>query len=75
MSELFSFPKVSFVGNKSLNAGNGYHYYNADEVDAGKKMSEWLKFSVAYWHTMDQRLTDPFGEGNSNAPMGYCRKP
>ncbi|MFR8086621.1 MAG: xylose isomerase, partial [Leuconostoc gelidum] len=68
MSELFSFPKVAFVGNQSLQAGDGYHYYNADEVVAGKKMSEWLKFSVAYWHTMDQRLTDPFGEGTATRP-------
>lgn len=75
MSELFSFPKVSFVGNKSLNAGNGYHYYNADEVVAGKKMSEWLKFSVAYWHTMDQRLTDPFGEGTATRPWDIAGNP
>ncbi len=40
MSELFSFPKVTYVGNQSLTAGDGYHYYNADEVVAGKKMSE-----------------------------------
>lgn len=68
MAELFSFPKVEFVGNKSLQAGDGFHYYNADEVVAGKKMSEWLKFSVAYWHTMDQRLVDPFGEGTATRP-------
>lgn len=68
MSELFSFPKVTYVGNQSLTAGDGYHYYNADEIVAGKKMSEWLKFSVAYWHTMDQRLTDPFGEGTAVRP-------
>ena len=42
MSELFSFPKVTYVGNQSLTAGDGYHYYNDDER---------LKFSVAYWHT------------------------
>ncbi|MHC3413334.1 xylose isomerase, partial [Pediococcus pentosaceus] len=61
MSEYYDFNKMEYIGNqKGLKAGDGFHYYNPGELIQGKKMSEWLKFSVAYWHTMDQRLVDPF---------------
>ena len=51
MAELFDFPQVTFVGTQSLQAGDGFHYYNPDEIVKGKKMSDWLKFSaVSYTH-------------------------
>jgi xylose isomerase len=28
-----------------------FKYYNADEVILGRKMRDWLRFSVVYWHT------------------------
>ena len=65
-----------YVGNeKGLKAGNGFHYYNPNQVVNGKKMSEWLKFSVAYWHTMDQRLVDPFGDGTAQRPWDKFEDP
>lgn len=75
MAELFDFPQVTFVGTQSLQAGDGFHYYNPDEIVKGKKMSDWLKFSVTYWHTMDQRLVDPFGEGTAVRPWDNQGKP
>nr|QSM19595.1 D-xylose isomerase [uncultured bacterium] len=68
MADLLDMKKVEYVGNKSVQAGDGFHYYNPDEQVMGKPMKDWLKFSVAYWHTMDQRLVDPFGEGTAVRP-------
>ncbi len=59
---------VPFVGTKSLKAGLGFHYYNADEEVGGKKMRDWLRFSVAYWHTFGQKLDDIFGDGTAIRP-------
>ncbi|WP_125767583.1 xylose isomerase [Lapidilactobacillus wuchangensis] len=60
--------KIPFVGTKELTSGLGYHYYNADEVVGGKKMRDWLRFSVAYWHTFGQQLNDIFGDGTAVRP-------
>ena len=57
MSDLWQgIDKISYVGNKgSLKSGLGFQYYNPEEEILGKKMKDWLRFSVAYWHTFDQR--------------------
>src|SRR5699024_6906522 len=47
----------------------------ADEVIGGKKMRDWLRFSVAYWHTFDQRLVDPFGDGTAIRPYDKYTEP
>ena len=39
-----------------------FRHYNPDEVVAGKTMKEHLRFGVAYWHTMNQDGSDPFGK-------------
>lgn len=76
MSEYYDFNKMEYIGNqKGLKAGDGFHYYNPGELIQGKKMSEWLKFSVAYWHTMDQRLVDPFGDGTAQRPWDKFEDP
>ncbi|MFL1695847.1 xylose isomerase [Weissella kandleri] len=75
MADLFDFPKVEFIGGKKgldFEQAKGYNFYNSDEEftinGETKPMKDWLKFSVAYWHTMDQRLVDPFGEGTAVRP-------
>ncbi|KAI8807471.1 xylose isomerase 1 [Cladochytrium replicatum] len=45
-----------------------YRWYNKDEVILGKKMSEWLKFSVCYWHTFRGTGLDPFGTHTLDRP-------
>ena len=61
--------------HKSLKSGLFYQYYNPDEVILGKKMKDWLRFSVAYWHTFDQRLVDPFGDGTATRPYDKYSDP
>ena len=75
MSEYWDFDKVQYVGNKTLQSGDGFHFYNPEEVILGKKMKDWLRFSVAYWHTFDQRLVDPFGDGTAVRPYDKYTDP
>uniref|UniRef100_A0A453AR34 xylose isomerase n=2 Tax=Aegilops tauschii subsp. strangulata TaxID=200361 RepID=A0A453AR34_AEGTS len=45
-----------------------YKWYNAEEVILGKKMKDWLRFSVAFWHTFRGTGGDPFGAATKNWP-------
>jgi len=38
-----------------------FKYYNKDEEILGKKMKDWLRFSVCYWHTFRGMGSDMFG--------------
>jgi xylose isomerase len=38
-----------------------YKFYDKDQVVMGKKMRDWLRFSVVYWHTFRGSGADPFG--------------
>ncbi len=61
MKEYFpGIDKIKFEGEESTNP-LAFKYYNADKVIAGKKMSEHLRFSMSYWHTMTGGGNDPFG--------------
>ena len=66
---LWDIDKIPYVGReKGPQEGLAFHYYNADKVVAGKKMKDWLRFGVAWWHTFDQQLVDPFGTGTAQRP-------
>lgn len=61
MKEYFSFTgKVPFEGRESKNV-MAFHYYEPERVVMGKKMKDWLKFSMAWWHTLCQASGDQFG--------------
>ena len=38
-----------------------FHYYQPEKVVMGKKMKDWLKFAMAWWHTLGQASGDQFG--------------
>ena len=66
---LWDLDKIPYVGReKGPQEGLAFHYYDADKVVAGKKMKDWLRFGVAWWHTFDQELVDPFGTGTAQRP-------
>ena len=66
---LWDIDKLPYVGReKGPQEGLAFHYYDADKVVAGKKMKDWLRFGVAWWHTFDQQLVDPFGTGTAQRP-------
>jgi xylose isomerase len=52
--------KIPYEGPASKNP-LAFKHYDASAVVAGKPMREWLKFSLAFWHTMRGSGADPFG--------------
>lgn len=69
MANLWGIDKIPFVGNeKGPKEGLAFHYYEPDRVVAGKKMKDWLRFAVAYWHSFCNRLDDNFGDGVAQRP-------
>src|SRR5256886_1524524 len=62
-----SISKISFEGPRSRNPLD-FKHYKADEVVEGKSMRDHLRFSVVYWHTFRNRLSDPFGMGTALRP-------
>lgn len=69
MADLFNIPAIKFEGANSKNPFS-FKHYNKDEIIGGKKMSEHLKFSMAYWHTLVADGTDMFGIGTINKNFG-----
>ena len=55
-----SIGKIPFEGPESMNP-LAFHYYEPDRVVLGKKMKDWLKFAMAWWHTLGQASGDQFG--------------
>ncbi len=63
MAELIpDIKSISFEGPESRNP-LAFRYYEAERSVLGKKMKDWLRFSVAYWHTFRGTGSDPFGPG------------
>ena len=66
--------KIKFEGKESKNP-LAYHYYDADRVVMGKKMSEWLKFAMCWWHTLCAEGADQFGPGTKTFPWNAANDP
>ncbi|HLS07780.1 xylose isomerase [Lentibacillus sp.] len=64
------FPNISQINYEGPTSTNPYafKFYNPDEVVGGKKMEDYLRFAVAYWHTFTEDLSDPFGSGTAVRP-------
>ncbi len=59
--------KIRFEGKESRNP-MAFRYYDAKKVVLGKTMAEWLKFSMAWWHTLCAEGADQFGGGTKTFP-------
>ena len=59
--------KIKFEGKESKNP-LAYRYYDAEKVIMGKKMKDWLKFAMAWWHTLCAEGGDQFGGGTKTFP-------
>lgn len=66
--------KIRFEGKESRNP-MAFRYYDADKVVLGKKMSEWLKFSMAWWHTLCAEGADQFGGVTKSFPWNSAACP
>ncbi|MFI8380193.1 xylose isomerase [Leeuwenhoekiella sp. NPDC079379] len=52
--------KIQFEGKGSDNP-LAFKYYDENKVVAGKTLKEHMRFAMAYWHTLNNRGSDPFG--------------
>jgi len=59
--------KIKFEGKESKNP-MAYRYYDAEKVILGKPMKEWLKFAMAWWHTLCAEGGDQFGGSSKKFP-------
>ena len=64
------FPKIKKIKYEGPDSKNplSFKWYNEDEIVAGKTMKDHLRFSVVYWHTFRNPLSDPFGVGTALRP-------
>ena len=65
---------IKFEGKKSKNP-LAYKYYEPNKMVLEKKMSEHLKFAIAYWHSFGNTGSDPFGAGTKNFPWDNHQDP
>ena len=59
--------KIKFEGVESRNP-MAFRYYDENKVIMGKTMGEWLKFAMAWWHTLCAEGADQFGGGTKVFP-------
>ena len=66
--------KIQFEGKESKNP-MAFRYYDAEKVVMGKPMKEWLKFAMAWWHTLCAEGADQFGGGTKTFPWNGAACP
>ncbi len=54
--------KIQFEGKESRNP-MAFRYYDPEKMVYGRKMKDWFKFSMAWWHTLCAEGSDQFGGG------------
>src|SRR5512145_377732 len=59
--------KIKFEGKESRNP-MAFRYYDENKVVGGKTMKEYLRFAMAYWHTLCGDGGDPFGKATKDFP-------
>ena len=66
--------KIKFEGKESRNPLS-FRYYDPEKVIMGKKMKDWLRFSMAWWHTLCAEGSDQFGGGTKTFPWNEASDP
>ncbi|MDX2245997.1 MAG: xylose isomerase [Bacteroidia bacterium] len=66
--------KILYEGKDSDNP-LAFKYYNENQVVAGKTMKDHFRFAVAYWHTLCNTGSDPFGPGTKKFPWQKSSDP
>jgi xylose isomerase len=67
MSLFSTVEPVRFEGADTKNEF-AYRVYEKDRVVLGKRMEDWLKVAVCYWHSFNWPGADIFGGGTLNRP-------
>jgi xylose isomerase len=65
-----AFPEINKIPYEGRSSKNplAFKHYDPAQVIEGRTMAEQLRFSVAYWHTFRNVLSDPFGVGTAIRP-------
>lgn len=66
--------KIPFEGKDSKNP-MAFHYYDPERVVRGRKMKDWFRFSMAWWHTLCAEGGDQFGGGTKKFPWNEAQDP
>ncbi|GHU60948.1 xylose isomerase [Spirochaetia bacterium] len=66
--------KIPFEGSGSKNPLS-FKYYDTEKTIRGKKMRDWLRFAIAYWHSFCADGADPFGVGTHIFPWNSTNDP
>lgn len=73
MKEYFpKIQKIKFEGQQSKNP-MAFHFYQPEKILKGKKMKDWLKFSMAWWHTLCAEGSDQFGAPTKTFPWNGAK--
>ncbi|MFA5103873.1 MAG: xylose isomerase [Candidatus Margulisiibacteriota bacterium] len=67
-------PSLKYEGPTSKNPLS-YKLYNPDMMVDGKALRDHLKLCVAFWHAMNNDLSDPFGGGTLSRPWDNMYDP
>ena len=68
MTEYFpEVPSIEYEGSGSDEAF-AFEYYDPDREIGGETMEDHLRFSMAFWHTLTEDGSDPFGAGTMRRP-------
>ena len=59
--------EIKFEGPESDNP-LAFKWYDENRILSGKKLKEYIKFAVAYWHSFCNTGGDPFGPGTKIFP-------
>jgi xylose isomerase len=66
--------KINFEGKESKNP-MAFRYYDPEKMVYGRKMKDWFKFSMAWWHTLCSESSDPFGGDTKEFPWNNASDP
>ncbi|WP_127583063.1 xylose isomerase [Paenibacillus koleovorans] len=67
MSYFPSIGTIAYEGSRTSNPF-AFQHYNPEQIVAGKRMDEHLRFSLAYWHALTGGGSDPFGSATAVRP-------
>lgn len=64
------FPQIGEIKyeGKESKSPMAFHYYDAKKMIMGKSMEDWLRFAMAWWHTLCAEGGDQFGGGTKQFP-------
>ncbi len=72
--DLFAIPSIEFEGSDAKNP-LAFRYYDPQASFRNTSMQAYLRFSIAYWHTLVAGGADPFGLPTAVRPWDYEHSP